>query len=115
MRPALLSLLHTVHVSNDPHIIGLRLQDPIPEWITRIALVQGGHVETGERTMILDKLNSRTLKVAGATAALHTQDSNAEATTLVDTQNVNLRYHERHVRWCSSLHILEVYQVWCRC
>ena len=58
--------------------------------------------------MILDKLNSHTLKVAGATAALHIQDSYADATTLVDVQNVDVRYHERHVRWCSSLHIFEI-------
>ncbi|KAI0300031.1 P-loop containing nucleoside triphosphate hydrolase protein [Multifurca ochricompacta] len=60
-RPRLLSLLHSLHASNNSRIIiGLRLQDPIPEWITHIALAQGGRV-------------------------------------LVDMQNVNVRYHERHV------------------
>ncbi|KAH9970166.1 hypothetical protein BJV74DRAFT_879863 [Russula compacta] len=81
--PTLLSLLHADHVSNNPHIImGLRLPS--------------GHVETGDRAMVLEKLNSHTLKVTGATAALHTQVSSAAATILVDMQIVNVRYHERH-------------------
>jgi len=94
-RPTLLSLLHSVHVSNNPRIImGLRLQDPIPEWITHIALVQGGHVETGERAAILEKLKSHTHEAARPAAAVSTR---AEAGILVDMRNVNVRYHERHV------------------
>lgn len=95
-RPTLLSLLHSVHVSNDPHIImGLRLQDPIPEWITHIALVQGGYVETGERATILEKLKSHAHEAARSATAVNTR---AEASILVDMRNVNVRYHERHVR-----------------
>ena len=99
-RPTLLSLLHSVHVSNNPRIImGLRLQDPIPGWITHIALVQGGHVETGERATILEKLKSHTHEAARSAAAVNTR---AEAGILVHMRNVNVRYHERHVRWHSS-------------
>ena len=103
-RPTLLSLLHSVHVSNNPHIImGLRLQDPIPEWITHIAFVQGGHVETGERATILEKLRSHTCEAARSAVALK---SRAEAGILVDMRNVNVRYHERRVRWHSfSLYV----------
>jgi hypothetical protein len=102
-RPTLLSLLHSVHASNSPRIImGLRLQDPIPEWITHIALVQGGRVETGERAAIMKELNSHTLQAAHSVAAMHASGSTAEAQVLVGMQNVNVRYHERHVSYPSS-------------
>ena len=44
--------------------------------------------------------------VAGATAALR-NGSSVEASVLVDMQNVNVKYHERHVRWHCSLHVTE--------
>ncbi|KAI0293405.1 P-loop containing nucleoside triphosphate hydrolase protein [Russula brevipes] len=93
-RPTLLSLLHSVHVSNSPHIImGLRLQDPIPEWITHVALVQGGHVKTGERTTF-EKLNSPAHEPV---TAVRSRGPPAQASIVVDMQNVNVRYQERHV------------------
>ncbi len=103
-RPTLLSLLHSVHVSNNPRIImGLRLQDPIPEWITRIALVQNEHVTTGEKAAILEKLNlhtqNHTHEAVQPVAGVRSRDSRAGSGILVDMQNVNVRYHERHVRW----------------
>ena len=98
-RPTLLSLLQSVHVSNDPSIImGLRLQDPIPEWITHVALVQDGHVMTGEKTAILEKLNIHAHEAARSVASVRHRGSSAGGRTLVDMQNINVRYHERHVR-----------------
>jgi hypothetical protein len=89
--------------------MGLRLQDPIPEWITHIALVQGGHVTTGEKTVILEKLNSHTHEAARSVAAVRNRGSSAGAGTLVDMQNVNVRYHERHVRWYFLSCVSKVY------
>lgn len=98
-RPTLVSLLHSVHVSKDPGIImGLRLQDPVPEWITHVALVQDGHVITGEKTAILEKLNIQGHEAARSVASVHHRGSSAGGRILVDMQNVNVRYHERHVR-----------------
>jgi hypothetical protein len=77
--------------------MGLRLQDPIPEWITHIALVQGGHVKTGERT-IFEKLNSPTHENARSVTAVRSRGPPAQASIVVDMQNVNVRYQERHVR-----------------
>ena len=100
-RPTLLSLLHSVHGSNNPHIImGLRLQDPIPDWITHIALVQGGRVMTGERETILKELTSHTRSVAPMRAT----GSKVQADILVDMKNVNVRYHERHVSYPFQRH-----------
>jgi hypothetical protein len=101
MRPTLLSLLHSVHISNNPSIIiGLRLQDPVPEWITHIALVQDGHVTTGEKAAILEMVNLHAHEAAHSVAAVRNRCPSTGAGTLVDMQNVNVRYHERHVRWC---------------
>ena len=99
-RPTLLSLLHSVHVSNNPSIImGLRLQDPIPDWVSHIALVQGGRVTTGEKAGMVEKLNLHSHETAHSAAAVCNRGSSAGARTLVDMRNVNVRYHERHVRW----------------
>ncbi|KAI9507744.1 P-loop containing nucleoside triphosphate hydrolase protein [Russula earlei] len=97
-RPALLSLLHSFHASNNPRVImGLRLQDPIPEWITHMALVHDGQVETGERTSMLEKLNSHNRGAVLTAGAARTRSSSPNTVILVDMQNVNVRYHERHV------------------
>ncbi|KAH9022493.1 P-loop containing nucleoside triphosphate hydrolase protein [Lactarius hengduanensis] len=98
-RPTLFRLLHSVHASNSPRIImGLRLQDPVPEWISHIALVQDGRVKTGEKTTILQELNdSRAKEASRSTPPVHIPGLEAKAKVLVDMQNVNVRYHERHV------------------
>ena len=90
--------------------MGLRSQDPIPEWITHIALVHGGHVTTGEKAAILEKLNLHTYKAAQSVAAVRNRDSSAESDILVNMQNVNVRYHERHVRWYFLSYVSEVYR-----
>jgi hypothetical protein len=79
--------------------MGLRLQDPIPEWITHVALVHGGRVTTGEKAAILEKLNLHTYEADRSVAAVRNRDSSAGSDVLVDMQNVNVRYHERHVSW----------------
>ena len=79
--------------------MGLRLQDPIPDWITHVALVQGGHVTTGEKTAIVKELNLHSHEAARSAASVRNRGSSAGARTLVDMRNVNVRYHERHVRW----------------
>ena len=89
--------------------MGLRLQDPIPEWITHIALVHSGHVTTGEKAAILEKLNLHTHKAAQSVATVRNRDSSAGSDILVDMQNVNVRYHERDVRWYFLFYI-EVYR-----
>ena len=100
-RPTLLSLLHSVHASNNPRIImGLRMQDPVPEWISHIALVQDGRVKAGDKATMLQELNdSRARDTSHSTTPIHTP---IEAKAFVDMQNVNVRYHERHVSYLPS-------------
>ena len=78
--------------------MGLRLQDPVPEWISHIALVQDGRVTTGEKTTILQQLNdSHAREASYSTSPVHDPSLEARTKVFVDMQNVNVRYHERHV------------------
>ena len=89
--------------------MGLRLQDPIPDWITHIALVHDGRVMTGEKAAIVEKLNLHTYKADRPAAAVRNRDSGGGSDVLVVMQNVNVRYHERHVSWYFLLYVFEVY------
>jgi ATPase subunit of ABC transporter with duplicated ATPase domains len=82
--------------------MGLRLQDPVPEWISHIALVHDGRVQTGEKTTMLQELNDSRAKASHSTSPVHNPSLEAKAKVLVNMQNVNVRYHERHVRHLSS-------------
>ncbi|ETW74686.1 ABC transporter [Heterobasidion irregulare TC 32-1] len=100
MRPTLLSLLHQLHESRNPRVIlGLRMQDPIPEWISHIAVVSGGRVQAGPKQDI-EAIIESTKRQDGQT---NTLGSNAKAASkglpqvLVDMRNVNVKYHDRHV------------------
>ena len=78
--------------------MGLRLQDPVPEWISHIALVQDGRVQTGEKKTILQELNdSRAKEALRSTSPIHNPSLEVKAKVFVNMQNVNVRYHERHV------------------
>ena len=100
MRPTLLSLLHQLHESRNPRVIlGLRMQDPIPEWISHIAVVSGGRVQAGPKQDIEVVIESNKQQ----DRQTNTLGSNAKAAfkeppqVLVDMRNVNVKYHDRHV------------------
>jgi hypothetical protein len=76
--------------------MGLRLQDPIPESVTDIALVQGGHVTTRERT-IFEKLNPPTLENPRSVTVVRGRGPTAQASIMVDMQNVNVSRASREV------------------
>ena len=97
-RPTLLEILRSLHSTQDPRvIIGLRTQDPVPEWITHVAFVQGGKVITGPKEEVLfatkyadtEKSKTSTSKPPVATAS--------QGKLLVEMKNVNVRYGPRTV------------------
>ncbi|KAF8342719.1 P-loop containing nucleoside triphosphate hydrolase protein [Cantharellus anzutake] len=50
-RPSLLEFLHGLHRRKDPWILlGLRRQDPLPDWVTHVAYAQDNNVISGHRT-----------------------------------------------------------------
>ncbi|KAG6382057.1 P-loop containing nucleoside triphosphate hydrolase protein [Boletus reticuloceps] len=98
-RPTLLSVLQSLHEARCPRIIiGLRVQDPIPDWISHLALVSDGKVLTGTKDEILETQELHTAHQDKATAtttlAKRTED---EGKAVVVLRNVNVSYGERKV------------------
>ncbi|KAJ7690200.1 P-loop containing nucleoside triphosphate hydrolase protein [Mycena rosella] len=53
-RATVLAILHELHVTSDPHIVlGIRMQDAVPAWITHLAVVHDGTVRTGPKAAML--------------------------------------------------------------
>jgi hypothetical protein len=98
-RPTLLSLLHSLHVARSPRIIlALRPQDPIPDWITHLALVHQGTVTTGKKEDVLASDAVRRA-IREETADIGTTSARRnEGKVLVDMNNVKVSYGERKVR-----------------
>lgn len=79
--------------------MSLRPQDPLPDWITHAASVDGSKVSTGPRAsasampaISSEKvLNSNVAEQVNATREIPSVE-------LVHMKDVNVRYHERHVR-----------------
>lgn len=103
-RPKLTDLLRELHESHKPRILmALRPQDPLPEWITHVALVDGQHIHPQTRTAAMPSLEQQS-------SSKSTQSTLKEAggKELVDMKDVNVSYHERHVRRftiCLSIHL----------
>lgn len=93
-RPKLTDLLRELHESCKPRVLmALRPQDPLPEWITHVALVDGQHIHPQSRTTVMPALEQQPLfKTAQPTS------KETDGKDLVDMKDVNVQYHERHVR-----------------
>lgn len=94
-RPNLLNLLHSLHQSRSPRVIlGLRAHDPVPDWITHVALLRGRKVVTGQKDIILREA----LRSNHATATTATQIvTNETGAVVADLKNVRVQYDSRVV------------------
>lgn len=94
-RPKLTDLLLEMHKSAKPRVImALRSQDPLPDWVTHVALVDGQHLRAQRRddsTMVHPSLQSSSSEASKGFADPERQE-------LVTMKNVNVRYGDRHVR-----------------
>ncbi|KAL5531887.1 hypothetical protein ACEPAF_5450 [Sanghuangporus sanghuang] len=99
-RAQLTSLLHDLHVSRKPRILmSLRPQDPLPEWITHVALVDGQSVRTEIRSQNFMPFPISDSETPG-TSDMHIKrkdNMERERKELVAMKNVNVKYHDRHV------------------
>ncbi len=95
-RPNLLNLLHSLHQSRSPRVIlGLRAHDPVPDWITHVALLRGRKVVTGPKDIIL---REEALRSKHATATTATQIvTNETGVVVADLKNVRVQYDSRVV------------------
>lgn len=89
--------------------MGLRTQDPVPAWVSHLALVSEGRVTVGEKEEVL-ATKVETVQRASAETGGRLDEKGDEAIgagggtmqtpcreLLVDMQNVNVQYHDRKV------------------
>jgi len=102
-RKSILELLHDVHVNRSPRIIlGSRLQDGIPDWISHVAFVESDQpgepwiVRTGTRTEILEVMK-KYLPSSSSSTSITNSKNREDGKTLVGMRNVCVNYHGREV------------------
>lgn len=96
-RPLLLQLLHHLHQRQNPIILlGLRQHDPIPDWVTNIAVAKENAVVAGTKEALRFEIQ--------ATQSLSTHSSprpsftkRLESAVLVDVKSLNITYGDRKV------------------
>lgn len=94
-RPKLLEILRALHAAKAPRVIlGLRTQDPIPEWITHVAFVDGSNVVAGPKDDVVPKITH--VGIVEDRSVVQTTPP-TQGKTLVDMQNVNVKYGPRSV------------------
>lgn len=101
-RPILLNVLRSLHESRSPRIImGLRMQDPVPDWISHIALVTGETILTGVKDEIMSKHAEHHAKEAenrtASTTQSYLQPGLDHGKPVVDMRDVNVSYGPRKV------------------
>lgn len=97
-RPTLLELLRSLHSTRSPRIvIGLRTQDPVPDWITHVALVRGGKIITGLKEEVLSNAKNVVIEQSRASIAKASVATAAQGKLLVEMKNVNVKYGPRTV------------------
>ncbi|KAJ6592656.1 P-loop containing nucleoside triphosphate hydrolase protein [Mycena capillaripes] len=98
-RATVQAILHELHAACNPHIIiGLRMQDAVPEWVTHLAIVNDGQVRTG----LKDEMLSYKDEVQKATSASDEPIQSAKPAQstgepVVEMKNVSVTYGPRKV------------------
>lgn len=72
--------------------MGLRTQDPIPEWITHLALVENGRVRTGDKDRLLAEISDQ----KASTSPVSPIQVKVGA-VVADLKNINVKYSTRVV------------------
>ncbi|KAJ7247172.1 P-loop containing nucleoside triphosphate hydrolase protein [Mycena haematopus] len=103
-RAAVLAILRELHAACDPHIIiGLRIQDAVPDWITHLALVGAGQVRTGCKDDMTQPLVHMREGPKGEGAEASTQNQRDSTKTrrvgapVVQMKNVSVAYGPRQI------------------
>ncbi|KLO15145.1 P-loop containing nucleoside triphosphate hydrolase protein [Schizopora paradoxa] len=95
-RPKLTDLLKEIHETGKPRILmSLRPQDPLPNWITHVAAVDGTRVSTGPRALV-SAMPAENILDNGC-KQVHSTTPDIQQVELVHMKDVNVRYHERHI------------------
>lgn len=99
-RPILLNVLRSLHETCKPRIImGLRMQDPVPDWISHVALVRDGTVMAGDKDNILSEHAGHHAREHEPTTENTTQSylqlGLDQGKPVVGMKNVNVSYDTR--------------------
>jgi hypothetical protein len=71
----------------------MRTQEPIPDWITHVAIIEGGKVTAGQKKDVLGSRASKVPSQSWASARL----TEAKGKVLVDLKNAQVTYNGRQV------------------
>ncbi|KAI0090883.1 P-loop containing nucleoside triphosphate hydrolase protein [Irpex rosettiformis] len=98
-RSHVLGLLQSLHAENSPHIIlGMRPQDPIPDWTTHLALIRkDGTVHTGPKEAILDAEGDTLHSGWTAPPEVSHKPTKEASEAVVHLSGVNVAYGDRKV------------------
>lgn len=95
-----MELLEAFHRRDDPRIIiGLRLQDPLPPWITHVVFVEDGTVtpKTKETALVEGTIPRADLSTSNISDNRPEPSSIPVGKPIIDIQGLNIAYHERKV------------------
>ena len=102
-----LELLKELHAAKKPRIImGLRMQDEIPDWITHIAFADKGKVRVGGKDEILRSLQRHVTMEYGNTAQVNqptVRDQGSGGRVVVAIEGANIQYGQRKV--CAYIYV----------
>ncbi|KAJ7648236.1 P-loop containing nucleoside triphosphate hydrolase protein [Mycena polygramma] len=98
-RATVQAILHELHAACNPHIIiGLRMQDAVPDWITHLAVVNDGLVKTGPKTEMLDYKDELQRVASALGEPIRTAASTPSAgEPVVEMKGVSVTYGPRKV------------------
>jgi len=100
-RLRILQLLKDLHAAKKPRIIlGLRVQDEIPEWITHVAFADKGKLRVGGKEEILRSLPQHVVVEHGDAAKLNraiVRNPGSVGKVVVDINGANVQYGQRQV------------------
>ncbi|KZO92288.1 P-loop containing nucleoside triphosphate hydrolase protein [Calocera viscosa TUFC12733] len=106
-RANLLTLLHALHAQRTPRILlALRPQDPLPDWVSHVALVSSGQVRTGPKAEFQEELEKHHVHSVGRGGVSEEEIRKRRkegGEVLVDMKDVNIAYEDRkvlkHINW----------------
>lgn len=97
-RPLLLQLLHDHQNRRNPIIVlGLRQHDPIPDWITNVAVAHGDGVVAGKKVDLQQEIEAASGLSSDAAVRRAPQRKRHEGPVLVDVKGLNIAYSDRKV------------------
>jgi hypothetical protein len=92
-------MLYALHAAKNPLVIlGLREKDPLPDWISHVAVVGDGRVRVGRKEDVMVQPEKAYPAVSIPSSVSRKPPPSTDGKILVEMKNVNVVYRDRHVR-----------------